>query len=89
MEVKVGSLHYDQRIRYMSFVENQKYIELGWDASFGDRKNEIVFIGQDMDEEKIRTDLESCLANEAEIQSGRWKHGYQDEWPVERAHALN
>lgn len=84
-----SSMPYEKRIRYMSFVQNQKYIESLWDASFGDRKNEIVFIGQDMDEGQIRADLESCLANDAELASQEWIKGYDDEWPVQRAYALN
>ena len=82
-----SSMPYDQRIRYVSFVENQKYIEDGWDASFGDRKNEIVIIGQDMDETRIRAELNVCLATDEEIASGKWKDGYQDDWPVQRSYA--
>ena len=82
-----SSMPYDQRIRYVSFVENQKYIEDGWDASFGDRKNEIVIIGQDMDEARIRAELNVCLATDEEIASGKWKDGYQDDWPVQRTYA--
>ena len=32
----------------MPFLENQKMIESDWDSLFGDRKNEIVFIGQNI-----------------------------------------
>ncbi|MEM6380737.1 MAG: GTP-binding protein, partial [Bacteroidota bacterium] len=57
-----SSMPYGDRIRYMAFIENQKEIESGWDERFGDRKNEIVFIGQDMDEKLMRKQLEACLA---------------------------
>lgn len=63
-------------------------IEAGWDLTFGDRKNEIVFIGQDMDEEQIRAELNSCLATEGELASQQWVEGYEDEWPIPRAYAL-
>ena len=46
-----SSMSFEERIQYISFVENQKQIETGWDKTFGDRKNEIVFIGQEMDEQ--------------------------------------
>ena len=35
-----------------------------WDPVFGDREQRIVFIGEGMDEEKIRIGLDSCLLNE-------------------------
>lgn len=83
-----SSMSYAQRTQYMAFVENQKFIESNWDGTFGDRKNEIVFIGQDMDEAKIKADLEACISTDTEIFTGEWKQGYQDEWPVQRAYAL-
>ncbi|WP_438764688.1 GTP-binding protein [Kushneria sp. TE3] len=32
-----------------------------WDAQYGDRRNELIFIGQHMDEHAIRSALENCL----------------------------
>lgn len=83
-----SSMPYGNRIRYVSFVENQQLIEDNWHAEFGDRKNEIVFIGQDMDEAKIIANLNACLATEEELASGKWKDGYEDSWPVPRAYSL-
>lgn len=82
------SMPMENRMQYPSFIENQEYIESGWDKRFGDRKNEIVFIGQDMDEEQIRAELENCLLRDDELADGDWRLGYDDEWPVERAYAL-
>ena len=79
-----SSMPFEERIRYAAFVDNQKEIEAGWDKSFGDRKNEIVFIGQDMDVEGMVADLERCLSTDEELATGKWKKGYQDEWPVHR-----
>ncbi|MEM6381022.1 MAG: GTP-binding protein, partial [Bacteroidota bacterium] len=84
-----SSMPYGERIQYISFVDNQKQIESNWDATFGDRKNEIVIIGQDMDEEKIRLELDSCLATSEELATLKWKKGYEDEWPVQRVFALS
>lgn len=84
-----SSMPFENRIRYAPFVENQKIIEENWDSLFGDRKNEIVFIGQEMDVEKISEDLNNCLATAAEIDAGDWKVGYDDEWPIQRAYALD
>lgn len=83
-----SSMPFEKRIEYLAFVENQDHIESGWDNTFGDRKNEIVFIGQNMDEQQIRADLDTCLATDAEIAEGSWRRGYADDWPVQRAYAL-
>ena len=75
-------------IYFLPFVENEKQIECEWDKLFGDRKNEIVFIGQNMDEKLIKDELELCLSTDDEINSREWKSGYSDEWPVERMKPL-
>lgn len=83
-----SSMPFGRRIQYASFVENQQIIESGWDKTFGDRKNELVFIGQDMDEAKIRAELDACLAKDGELITGMWEDGYQDDWPVQRAYPM-
>ena len=83
-----SSMPFESRIQQYAFVENQEHIEKDWHTTFGDRKNEIVFIGQDMDEALIRSHLDSCLATDDEIKSYRWEEGYEDSWPVERAYAI-
>jgi G3E family GTPase len=83
-----SSMPYQKRISYAAFVENAHQIEADWDTNFGDRKIELVFIGQNMDEAQIRADLQACLATPEELVAGKWKEGYQDQWPVERAYAF-
>lgn len=80
-----SSMPFQERIRYATFVDNQKIIESGWHRIFGDRKNELVFIGQDMDEAKIVAELNACLATEKELSTQKWSTGYDDEWPIPRA----
>ncbi len=78
-----SSMPFGQRIRYAAFVDHKDAIEARWDPAFGDRQNELVFIGQEMDEALIRTALEQCLCNESEIAA--WKAGRfpkSDEWPI-------
>ena len=41
-------------------VENQEHIESGWDMKLV-TENEIVFIGQEMDEKQIKLDLDNLL----------------------------
>jgi len=60
------SMSMNERIMYASFNENQEYIEDKWDKNWGDRQNEMVFIGQDLNRELILHDLESCLLKEEE-----------------------
>ncbi len=83
-----SSMPFESRIQQMSFVENQKQIESNWDIHFGDRKNEIVFIGQNMNETLIRSHLDSCLLTDKELATQQWKKGYEDNWPVERAYPV-
>ena len=54
---------------------------------FGDRKNEIVFIGLGLNQEEIETTLKSCLMTTEELTNTDLQKGYQDEWPVERVYA--
>jgi len=84
-----SSMPFKKRAQYLAFLENQEQIEADWDTTFGDRKNEIVFIGQAMDEERMRADLNACLATPEELETQTWVQGYQDEWPVERSYALD
>ena len=83
-----SSMPFEKRIQYAAFVDNQKYIESDWDKFYGDRKNELVFIGQEMDEQSIRKELADCLSTEKELEIKEWKEGYQDTWPVQRVYPL-
>ena len=60
------SMPFSERIKYQSFVDNQDYIEGKWHKQWGDRMNELVFIGQNIDKEKMLADLEACLLQENE-----------------------
>ena len=46
-----------------------------WDPEFGDRTQEIVIIGIDMDETELRRRLNACLLTDAELAKGpaRWR----------------
>lgn len=54
-----------------------------WEEPFGDRRQEIVLIGIEMDKEKIIKSLNSCLLNDSEMQMGAdaWKK-FSDPFPV-------
>ena len=77
------SMPFNERINYSSFVNNQDEIESGWDADFGDRKTELVFIGKSLDVKSITNVLESCLLSKDELIA--WSNGdfpQYDKWPI-------
>ena len=76
------SMPYEQRIQYEGYVENREYIESGWNKTFGDRKNELVIIGQKLDIEKNTKELNHCLCTTEEIIA--WQDGEpsEDNWPI-------
>lgn len=55
------SMSFNERMSYSSFIHNKDLIEERWSKQWGDRMNELVFIGQDIDKEKMIADLEKCL----------------------------
>lgn len=75
------SMPYSERIRYSSFVYNQKEIESKWDKNWGDRMNELVFIGQNINKNEMISDLESCLINNEEQTLFNKKHFFNDPFP--------
>ncbi len=85
-----ASMPFSERINYASFVDNQKLIESEWVAPFGDRKIELVFIGQYLDVPAISKLLEKCLLTDKELAD--WKKGNfptTDYWPIASYEPLN
>lgn len=76
------SMPFRQRIQYASFVHNQQIIESRWDKRFGDRQNELVFIGQDLNQKLIEVELEACLCTEAEIRHMEANGRFKDQFPL-------
>ena len=77
------SMPFSERINYADFVNNQQMIESEWSSDFGDRKIELVFIGQQLDVSAITNKLDECLLNEEEV--SEWRDGIlqlTDNWPV-------
>ncbi len=75
------SMPYRERIRYASFVHNRGAIESRWSRQWGDRMNELVFIGQDMDKEGMTEDLERCLLREGEVKMFERGTPFADPFP--------
>lgn len=62
-----ASMPLSERMTFNNFVEFQDIIEERWTSKFGDRLNEIVFIGQKINETEIINELNNCLCTEDEI----------------------
>lgn len=80
-----ASMPLGERLNFQSFAENQDIIEERWTLDFGDRLNELVFIGISIDEKEMRKQLESCLCSADEImdlQDGFFSN--KDPFPIER-----
>lgn len=76
------SMPFAERIRYPAFVDNREIIEKNWDNKFGDRYNEIVIIGQQMNKQAIYDELEGCLCNAEEIDRMFRGDSFKDSFPL-------
>lgn len=71
-----------ERPHYPAWQDGKDLIMQRWDTRFGDRINELVFIGQDLDREAIIQELEECLCMEEEIEQWKNKGEFPDPFPV-------
>jgi G3E family GTPase len=76
-----ASMTLNERVNYQAFEDNKEYIENKWSKHWGDRMNEIVFIGQDIEKEKMITDLEKCLLQDNEQHLFEKRTNFSDPFP--------
>jgi len=59
-----------------------KFILKDWVKPYGDRRQQLVFIGQNLKEEAMRAGLESCLLTDEEMALGEegWRK-FKDPFP--------
>lgn len=71
------------RSRWPDDPEYLASIEKSWEEPFGDMRQELVFIGQGLDESSVRAALDDCLLNDKEMFAGRqfWE-SLPDPFPV-------
>lgn len=62
-----ASMPQRERESYLDYQENKKVIHQDWHEDFGDRVNELVFIGQDLEAHQLKSDLEKCLLTPTEL----------------------
>jgi G3E family GTPase len=68
-----------ERLLHPQFLENRIEIEKKWDTTWGDRMNELVIIGQDLNREEISQELRDCLDHSVLPHS---VPSYPDPWPI-------
>ncbi|MEM7552270.1 MAG: GTP-binding protein [Bacteroidota bacterium] len=77
-----ASVPMKERAMNPDYLDNQSEIQSKWDKKWGDRSSELVFIGQDMDREKINEDLDKCLLTDVEVIGMESGTRFIDEWPI-------
>lgn len=77
-----ASLPEKQRQRNPAFLENHRALLNKWDSTWGDRLNEIVVIGQRLDQTLIEAELRKCLCNEHEVKQYLSGTKFSDAWPL-------
>jgi hypothetical protein len=58
-------------------------IRSNWQIPFGDSRQELVFIGQNINVDQARQELDQCLLTDSELAAGKavWET-YSDAFPV-------
>ncbi len=78
-----ASMPFSERINYAAFLNNKNQIEADWDSVFGDRKIELVFIGQELKKDEMIADLYECLLTNDELELwGKNLFPQDDQWPI-------
>ena len=58
------------RARWPQDKEERRALMAKWDVEVGDCRQELVFIGQNIDFDRLRIELDACLLNDAEMAAG-------------------
>jgi G3E family GTPase len=77
-----ASIPEKERRKRPAFVQDHKEIMKKWNSHWGDRLNELVIIGTNMDKELVRLALQGCLLNDDEILDFKREGKFNDPWPL-------
>ena len=72
----------DYLARHPMFRQQRDLIMSTWDEAWGDRKQELVFIGQAVDGPKIEAALQRCLLRDWEVEEFRDGVAFRDPFPA-------
>jgi G3E family GTPase len=66
-------------------------IQESWEEPFGDMRQELVFIGQDLDKKQVTDALDACLLSDDDLSQGKnhwakFKDPFPNEWKEAREH---
>lgn len=64
-----ASIPLHERLKHPDYAETLAFLKDRWDDDFGDRLTELVFIGQDMEQDGIVHALNKCLCTPEEVAS--------------------
>ena len=70
------------RMRHPVYQEDKLVLEKKWHATWGDRLNELVIIGRDLDVARITYGIEQCLCDEGEVAHYLEGGTFNDPWPI-------
>lgn len=70
-----------ERERHPSWQEEKDSILDRWHPVFGDRVNELVIIGQDLNQAQIEAELRACQLSDLELRQWQSGHTWADPWP--------
>ncbi len=87
-----GIMHHAAAGRWLAAVPREHWPEdaairaevlQDWAEPYGDRRQELVFIGQNVDEARLRAELDGCLLTDLELAAGpdAWRR-YPDAFPA-------
>lgn len=77
-----ASVSMKERAMNPNYLEHQDELQAKWDKKWADRMTELVFIGMDMDKEKITAELNQCVLTDQEIKEMEAGIGFSDNWPI-------